>query len=301
MSSSVTHGMDVDRVRAVALSIQGLSARTAAVQVEGSNLANVLEQSWKGHDATAFIASWAALGGQVEGAADHLRAMASGMLQDADQQDSTSGAGTGASFGPGLAADVAGVGWAASRSAAQPQGIGGGGGFGDERTEGWLDDLRGRGIDRVLDYLDGKEKNPLAKVIKKSIPFLALAEQVQELREVQDQFYEDGTINPRQATETTIRTLAEGIGTIPHPAAEAISYVPELLDGRDAMHESSNPWVRRYATAIDIFAVPMLYPALKAYDNLPDRDIQVVPKEHLPTARGARSVGRLLPIVGPAL
>ena len=52
--TTVSHGMDVSRVREIATQVQGLATRVDAVRTRGTAQVETLESAWAGPDADAL-------------------------------------------------------------------------------------------------------------------------------------------------------------------------------------------------------------------------------------------------------
>ncbi|HIZ97256.1 MAG TPA: WXG100 family type VII secretion target [Candidatus Janibacter merdipullorum] len=88
--TTVSHGMDVSRVREIATQVQGLATRVDAVRTRGTAQVETLESAWAGPDADALAGEWSAATPMISGAAQGLRQSATAMLRDADEQERAS-------------------------------------------------------------------------------------------------------------------------------------------------------------------------------------------------------------------
>lgn len=96
-STGVTHGADTDRLEEIAGQLLTSAQRVGAVADTGTASAPVLEEAWAGADCEDFIGSWQSARQMVEQAETHLRAFAAVLLEQAAQQDATSGSGSSSS------------------------------------------------------------------------------------------------------------------------------------------------------------------------------------------------------------
>lgn len=309
MATPINDGMDVVQVRATAQRIATLGDNVAGVRTTGASLALVLEGSWSGTDSTELLASWDSISLTLDDAAQLLRAMSRQMLVDAEEQDTASGrsAGPSATGGPSASGKSGPSRPGGPTAPDASRGFGGGGPFGgpgpsSDDADGVTDDHRSTGIDKILDRLadspSGKT-NPLAKLLKKIAPGLGIPDAIHDVEEVKKQFWDDGVVNPQEAYRAGSRALAESIGVIPHPAAQALAAAPDLIfDRRDMADKIDNDFLSWWVGE-SIYMVPQVGPYVRMIDAIPDADIQIVPKDNLPSIRKVRDVGESLPVVGP--
>lgn len=88
--TTVTHGMDVARVRQIAAQVQGLAGRVDDVRTEGNAQIKALEGAWSGDDVDALTERWHDMAPTITGAAQRLRQSATEMRRDADEQEQAS-------------------------------------------------------------------------------------------------------------------------------------------------------------------------------------------------------------------
>lgn len=88
--TTVSHGMDVARVREIATQVQGLAGRVDDVRTKGTAQIGTLEGAWSGPDVEALTDEWEAMTPTISGAAQRLRQSASDMRRDADEQERAS-------------------------------------------------------------------------------------------------------------------------------------------------------------------------------------------------------------------
>lgn len=87
---TVSHGMDIARVREIGVELQRLAVRTRDLHAEGTAMAQTLEGSWSGPDLEGFLADWEQTGPSLEAAASGLQAAATAIRRDADEQQRAS-------------------------------------------------------------------------------------------------------------------------------------------------------------------------------------------------------------------
>lgn len=88
--TTVSHGMDVERVRQIATQIQGLAGRVDDVRTEGTAQIKALEGAWSGEDVEALTEKWHDMAPTISGAAQRLRQSATEMRRDAEEQERAS-------------------------------------------------------------------------------------------------------------------------------------------------------------------------------------------------------------------
>lgn len=295
---SLKDGMDVDRVREIARAVRELGDRVGTLADTGSRQAAVLEVAWVGPDATQFRADWDSAARQVHDCSGQLRAMASRMVDDADQQDAASRGGSGGS-GPSPGTP----GGSPSQHPGQG-GSGGGPGTDDEglidKVDDVLDGLRKDGIDKLLGEDEKKAgNNPIAKYTKKLLPALGIIQAIKDFEDVKSRFWEEGVVNPKEAVRSWGGLGSELYGLAPHPLFQAAALAPTVLEARDDMLDKVDNDYLRWGLRQGAYHVPQLGPMISMYDAVPDQDIQIVPKDNLPGINDARRRAERLPVLGP--
>lgn len=101
---SVSEGMDVERVRAIAAQLGSSSERIRGVRGEGTGSMRVLDKAWSGADVGGFSSGWDSGASSLESAATALSVLQKDLLRQAEDQERTSGGG-GSGGGGGGARD----------------------------------------------------------------------------------------------------------------------------------------------------------------------------------------------------
>ena len=93
---SVQHGMDSGRVRQIAGQLRGEVQALTNVLGEGNASAERLREHWLGDDGQELVVRWTSdAAKQIGAATETLRALATGLERQAEDQDEASGTGDG--------------------------------------------------------------------------------------------------------------------------------------------------------------------------------------------------------------
>lgn len=109
--------MDSQRIVGIATQVRAQARRLDEVEQSGSSGARLLAQAWEGPDVQALLARWDGVRGDLEGAAESLRAAADEMVRQSESQDEASGGSGGAGGGGAVGARGRDVGPSSDRSA----------------------------------------------------------------------------------------------------------------------------------------------------------------------------------------
>lgn len=107
MSQPLTDGNDPERLRSISDALQREGGALGDVGRTGAMMLALLEESWAGPDLGAYTSSWHLASQQMDSAAERLISSAKVAREQAEQQETASGAGGG--HGRGGAGDFAGA------------------------------------------------------------------------------------------------------------------------------------------------------------------------------------------------
>lgn len=93
---TVSEGMDIARVREIAVQLHREAHRLTSISTQGSAQMGILQEAWSGVDAQGFGQDWVSAERSVHSCSTHLTGYADELTRQAEQQDEASaGAGTG--------------------------------------------------------------------------------------------------------------------------------------------------------------------------------------------------------------
>lgn len=135
---TVSEGMDIARVREIAVQLHREAHRLTGVSTQGTAQMGVLEEAWSGTDSTRFGQDWITAERSAHACSAHLTGYADALTRQAEQQDEASdGAGTGTA-GPGARGSGSGDDGGSSTPKDKPDPKGREGTLPNERIEGPL-------------------------------------------------------------------------------------------------------------------------------------------------------------------